>query len=108
MNRPRSSQKRYRLFVDDYRRACAGWPVAPVETARAPASSLRAPVLLVSGYFDPVTPPSMAERVAAFLPLVRHIIAPTGAHGSAAGCPRAAVLHLLIRATFEGMPGGCE
>ena len=97
-----------RYVVDEYRRACAGWPVAPVETVAPPGGTLRAPVLPVSGYFDPVTPPAMAAGVAAFLPLARHIIAPAGAHGSAAGCPRAAVLHLLIRATFDGMPGGCE
>ena len=97
-----------RYVVDEYRRACAGWPVAPVETAAPSTIDVRAPVLLVSGYFDPATPPAMAERVAAMLAHARHIVAPTGAHGSAGGCPRAAVLHLLIRATFDGMPGGCE
>ena len=66
-----------RYVVDEYRRACAGWPVAPAETAAPPAIDVRAPVLLVSGYFDPVTPPAMAERVAAMLAHARHIVAPT-------------------------------
>jgi pimeloyl-ACP methyl ester carboxylesterase len=97
-----------RYLADEYRRACAAWPQAPAEALASPGPTFRAPTLLVSGQFDPVTPPELAARLAASLPLMRHIIAPTGSHGSVVGCPRAAALHVLIRANFEGLPGGCE
>ena len=97
-----------RYIVDEYRGACAEWPQAAADPRPTAFTAVRAPTLLVSGLFDPVTPPSMADRVAASLPLARHIVAPTGSHGSAAGCPRAAALHVLIRATLDDLPGGCE
>jgi pimeloyl-ACP methyl ester carboxylesterase len=84
------------------------WPRATLEPdARRPVSA-RVPTLLVSGSFDPVTPPEFGERVARSLPQSRTIVAPAGAHGSAAGCPREAVLHVLVRGTIEGMPDVCR
>jgi pimeloyl-ACP methyl ester carboxylesterase len=64
--------------------------------------------LLISGYFDPVTPPPFAEPIARSLPFARLIVAPMGAHGSAPGCPRAAALHVLISGTFDRMPEVCR
>lgn len=46
--------------------SCAAWPVAS-EAAPGPISS-ELPVLLLSGTFDPITPPAYAEAVAESLP----------------------------------------
>jgi pimeloyl-ACP methyl ester carboxylesterase len=65
-----------------YRRACADWPRAevPAEFYRVPASP--APVLLLSGGLDPVTPPRHAERVAAALGAkARSVVLPNAGHG---------------------------
>jgi pimeloyl-ACP methyl ester carboxylesterase len=97
-----------RYLFDDYRRACALWPRAAIASDFRTPVSARVPVLLISGRFDPVTPPELAERVASSLPLARHIVAPDGAHGVAAGCPRPAVLHLVMRGTLDGMPDVCR
>ena len=67
---------------------------------------LRAPIptLLTSGYYDPVTPPEMAERVAAHLPVHRQIVTSNGHHGTSFGCARSATLYVLTNGTIEGMP----
>jgi pimeloyl-ACP methyl ester carboxylesterase len=95
-------------IVDEYRTACRLWPKANVASDFRTPVTARVPVLLVSGKYDPVTPPELADRVARSLPLARHIIAPTSGHGSAAGCPREAVLYLLRTGSFDGMPDGCR
>lgn len=97
-----------RYLFDDYRRACAVWPRAEIASDFRTPVSARVPILLLSGRFDPVTPPELAERVARTLPMSRHVIAPMGAHGVAGDCPRPAVLHVLMRGTLEGMPAVCQ
>jgi pimeloyl-ACP methyl ester carboxylesterase len=96
-----------RHVFDDYRTACAIWPKGKIaQDFRAPVTA-NVPVLLVSGQFDPVTPPEFGDRVARSLPLARHIVVAGSGHGSASGCPRAAVLHVLGKGTLEGMPAVC-
>lgn len=97
-----------RYLIDEYRRACSLWPRAPIAADFRTPLTARVPVLLLSGRFDPVTPPEFAERVARSLPLVRHVVAPGGAHGVAGDCPRPAVLHVLMQGTLEGMPVVCR
>ena len=96
-----------RWLYDEYASACRLWPSVPAAPDSRVPISAPVPVLLVSGHFDPVTPPEFGERVARSLPRARHIIAPDGAHGSGAGCPRAAVLHVLKAGTLDGMPEVC-
>ena len=95
-------------IMDEYRAACALWPRANIAKDFKTPVADRVPTLLVSGYFDPVTPPQFADRIALSLPLARTIVSPNSAHGSASGCPRAAVLHLMINGTFDGMPEACR
>jgi pimeloyl-ACP methyl ester carboxylesterase len=97
-----------RYLVDDYRRACALWPRAAIAADFRAPLTVNVPVLLVSGQFDPVTPPEFGDRVARSLPNARHLVVPSGSHGSASGCPRAAVLHVLEKGTFDGMPQVCS
>ena len=95
-------------IVDEYRTGCGLWPKAKVAADFSTPVTARVPVLLVSGKYDPVTPPELAERVAKSLPLARHIVVPTSGHGSASVCPRPAVLHLLKTGSFDGMPDVCR
>ena len=59
---------------------CAPWAVAASPLPPEPVAS-DLPVLLISGWFDPITPPSFAEEVAAHLPAATHIVSRTRGHG---------------------------
>jgi pimeloyl-ACP methyl ester carboxylesterase len=97
-----------RYVIDEYRRACALWPRGRIADDSRTPLTVPVPTLLVSGYFDPATPPQFAEQIARSLPLARLIVAPTGAHVSAGGCPRTAVLQVLISGTLDGLPDVCH
>ena len=69
----------YRLR--DQRAACAAWPRAPIEPRfREPVVS-EAPTLVLSGQWDPATPPRDGERVARHLRNSLHVVVPSGGHG---------------------------
>jgi pimeloyl-ACP methyl ester carboxylesterase len=73
-------------FLGDYRlrqqrEACALWPRASIPKDYAQPTKSSAPVLLLTGELDPVTPPSNAEAVARSLPNSLQIVVPHGAHG---------------------------
>ena len=53
---------------------CSVWPKGPVSPDFAEPLTLDVPVLLLSGEFDPVTPPRYAEEVAKSLPRARHLV----------------------------------
>ena len=97
-----------RYVIDEYRAACALWPVTPVTVDVHRLVTTAVPTLLISGAFDPVTPPAFADRVAKALPLARHLVSPRGAHGSVVGCARSAALHVLQSSTLDGMPDACR
>ncbi len=66
----------------DYRHVCAVWEVDPLPAdARQPVSS-DVPVLLLSGEFDPITPPENAASVAALLSHSYAYVFPGVGHGS--------------------------
>jgi pimeloyl-ACP methyl ester carboxylesterase len=77
-------------FTDLYRRVCDGWPrgAVPAEFYRMPVAP--APVLVLSGGIDPVTPPRHGERAAKALGAkARHIVVPNAGHGvMPIGCMR--------------------
>jgi pimeloyl-ACP methyl ester carboxylesterase len=95
-------------IVNEYRTACALWPKPTVARDFRTPVTARVPVLLVSGKYDPVTPPEFGDRIAKSLPLARHIVVSTSGHGSASGCPRAAALYVLSKGTLDGMPEVCR
>jgi fermentation-respiration switch protein FrsA (DUF1100 family) len=67
----------------------------PAAFYRVPAA--RAPVLVLSGGLDPVTPPRHGQRVAQALgPLARHVVVPQAGHGvMLQGCMRDAVFRFI-------------
>jgi pimeloyl-ACP methyl ester carboxylesterase len=97
-----------RYVFDEYRRACAEWPRATIpDNSRRPVN-VPVPTLLLSGYFDPVTPPEFAERVARWLPLSLQIVSPSTAHGSASHCPSSAIIVTLKSGGVQGLPRVCQ
>jgi pimeloyl-ACP methyl ester carboxylesterase len=97
-----------RYVIDEYRDICALWPLAQVPADFWRPVAVSVPTLLVSGYFDPVTPPMFAEQVAKSLPMSQVVVSKTGAHGSVAGCPASAALFVLRTGTLTGMPNACR
>lgn len=65
-----------------YEEQCAGWAVPPLPRPRAP-QKLDVPVLVMSGGFDPVTPPEYGALVQKDLPRSRHVTIQSVAHGAA-------------------------
>lgn len=73
-------------FLGDYRlrqqrEACALWPRGeiPKDYAAPPRSDV--PVLILTGQWDPVTPPLYGDRLAKSLTNSLHVIVPSGGHG---------------------------
>ena len=66
--------------------ACKDWPRGEVPADFHQPVRSDVPVLLISGPYDPVTPPQFAEQVIKQLSHGRHLIVPT-ATTAAAGCP---------------------
>jgi pimeloyl-ACP methyl ester carboxylesterase len=76
----------YRL--DQQRAACREWPRAAVSSAHRQPAKSAIPALLLSGEFDPVTPPSGGEEVVRGLSNGRHIVIRNNGHpiGNAEAC----------------------
>lgn len=73
-------------FLGDYRfrqqrEACSLWPRAEVERDYAQPVQSDVPVLILTGEWDPVTPPANGERVSKTLKNSLHVVVPHGAHG---------------------------
>jgi pimeloyl-ACP methyl ester carboxylesterase len=69
----------YRVFQQT--RACSMWPRGEIPADFLEPVSSNAPVLIFSGYMDPVTPPKYGEEVATHLPNSRHVVIPGAGHG---------------------------
>lgn len=73
-------------FLGDYRlqqqrEACSLWVRGEIpKDYMAPVRS-NTPVLITTGEWDPVTPPSYGDRLAKYLPNSLHIVVPSGGHG---------------------------
>ncbi len=68
-------------FAVNLARACAQWNVPAVPDAFKKPVRSDAPVLMVSGNADPVTPPRWAEQAMEHLPNARHVVLPEAGHG---------------------------
>ncbi len=73
-------------FLGDYRlrqqrEACSEWPRGVIPRDYSSPVRSNVPALILSGQFDPVTPPSSGDALAKNLPNSLHIIVPSGGHG---------------------------
>lgn len=86
-----------------YLKACDIWQVDVLPNSVDNPVQTGLPVLLLSGRFDPITPPYFAEQVLPHLPNGYHFVDPYGSHGVAFGneCIDQIVLDFLAEPTAE-------
>jgi pimeloyl-ACP methyl ester carboxylesterase len=92
--------------VRAYIKACAGWPKSTVAQSYATPVKSDAPVLLVSGEVDPVTPPWVAAAAARYLPNSRQVLIRNGSHYSYE-CAENLVAEFIERGTTVGLDASC-
>jgi pimeloyl-ACP methyl ester carboxylesterase len=89
-----------------YIKACIAWPKGTVPQNFAAPVKSDAPVLLVSGEVDPVTPPWIAEAAVRYLPNGRQFRIPNGSHYSY-DCAENLVAEFIERGTTQGLDASC-
>ncbi|HEX6719887.1 MAG TPA: alpha/beta fold hydrolase [Pyrinomonadaceae bacterium] len=103
-------------FLGDYRlrqqrEACALWPRATIERDYQQPVKSDVPVLIVTGEWDPVTPPANGERVSKTLTNSLHIVVPHGAHGlhglEGMSCVDHIMMGFIERGTTNGIDTAC-
>lgn len=68
-------------MLEQLEQICARWPHATLEPEAFTPVESSVPTLMLSGRYDPVTPPSFAEQAAKTLTHARHVIAANVSHG---------------------------
>ena len=103
-------------FLGDYRwrqqsAACALWPRGKIDSDYAKTVRSDVPVLILTGEWDPVTPPSNGDAVARTLPNSLHIVVPHGAHGfgglEGTDCIDRLNAEFIERGTTKGLDTSC-
>lgn len=75
------------LVYEAWGKACDVWPRGEIEPNYHEPVASDLPVLILSGEFDPVTPPSWGEEAAGTLPNSKRIVVPGVGHGTTSiGC----------------------
>jgi pimeloyl-ACP methyl ester carboxylesterase len=103
-------------FLGDYRlrqqrEACVLWPRAEIDPDYTLPVKSDVPVLILTGEWDPVTPPSNAERVAQTLTNSLNIVVPHGAHGlgglEGMDCIDNLIVEFIEKGTTKGLNTEC-
>lgn len=95
------------LHIRAWQAACAQWPLGEVPADLHALVRSNVPALLISGYREPVTPPSFAERVSKELPNSRVVTFPDGGHADAGACGRDLTSEFIERGSAEGLDTSC-
>jgi len=103
-------------FLGDYRlrqqrEACALWPRAEIERDYAQPTKSDVPVLILTGQWDPVTPPSNGDRIAKSLSNSLHVVVPSGGHGldglEGMDCIDHLIVDFIERGSIAGLNTEC-
>jgi pimeloyl-ACP methyl ester carboxylesterase len=99
-------------FLGDYRirhqkAVCEVWPRGAVPKDVHDLARSDVPVLLISGEWDPVTPPEFGDAVAKQLPNSLHVIVPKGSHGGAGKCTDDLIARFITTGTVQGLDPSC-
>ncbi|HEU5133261.1 MAG TPA: alpha/beta hydrolase [Pyrinomonadaceae bacterium] len=103
-------------FLGDYRlrqqrEACALWPRAEIEKDYSQPVKSDVPVLILTGEWDPVTPPSNGDRAAKTLTNSLHVVVPSGAHGlnglEGTDCIDKLIVEFISRGTTKDLDTAC-
>jgi pimeloyl-ACP methyl ester carboxylesterase len=85
---------------------CDVWPRGDVPADYGDPVRADVPVLLLSGKYDPVTPPHWGEEAARHLPASLHLVVPT-THSFGSPCIDRIMREFLDRGTVEGLDTSC-
>jgi pimeloyl-ACP methyl ester carboxylesterase len=103
-------------FLGDYRlrqqrAACALWPRGQIPAGYLRPVRSATPVLILSGAWDPVTPPSEGAAVAKRLSRSLHVVVPHGAHGfdglQGVDCLDRLITAFIERGAVKGLETEC-
>src|SRR5262249_28609662 len=93
------------------KRACSLWPQGAIPADFLQPVKTSAPVLLLSGQWDPATPPSDAERVAQNFSNSLPLVVPQGGHNFDglinADCVSGIVDQFIASGTTHGLDSSC-
>jgi pimeloyl-ACP methyl ester carboxylesterase len=96
---------------DDQSAACQLWPRGTIEAKYADPVRSDKPVLIMTGEWDPVTPPSQGDAVAKTLPNSLHIVVNDGAHGfgglSGIECIERVMTQFVERGSVKDLDTSC-
>ena len=90
-----------------YLNACRIWPKGSVSEDYGKPVRVSVPVLLLSGEWDPVTPPSWGEEVAEHLPKSLHVVMQRTGHGVAGRCASRIQDQFIASGSVEGLDTSC-
>lgn len=93
--------------VEQQRKACEVWPRGVLPVGFADPVRSEAPVLILSGRRDPVTPPRWGERVLAHLPNGRHVVLQEGFHPALIPCERQLMNRFLVAGSAADLDASC-
>jgi pimeloyl-ACP methyl ester carboxylesterase len=98
--------------VRNQKAACAEWPVRPVGRAFLEPVRSDAPVLVLTGQWDPATPPAQGSEVLRTLPNGRQLVIPGAGHGfnGVAGlreCVPPLLVAFVRTANAKALDAGC-
>ncbi len=93
--------------IKAYRNACAEWPAVKAPASFLEAVKSDAPVLMVSGDVDPVTPPAYAVAAARSLPNSRQLVIRDGTHLTQSDCIDRLVAEFLSKGSAQGLDTTC-
>jgi pimeloyl-ACP methyl ester carboxylesterase len=103
-------------FLGDYRyrqqnEACALWPRAKIDSKYAQPVRSDKPVLIMTGEWDPVTPPANGDAIAKTLPNSLHVVVNDGAHGlsglNGIECLNRVMTEFVERGSVKGLDTTC-
>jgi pimeloyl-ACP methyl ester carboxylesterase len=103
-------------FLGDYRlrqqrAACALWPRGDIPKDYAEPTRAGMPALILTGRWDPVTPPVYGDMAAEHLPNSLHVVVPHGGHGfgglDGLDCIRNLTTDFVNRGTTRGLDTSC-
>ncbi|HEX7314761.1 MAG TPA: alpha/beta hydrolase [Pyrinomonadaceae bacterium] len=93
------------------RAACDLWPRGDIPKSYAEPTRADVPALILTGQWDPVTPPVYGETAARHLPNSLHLVVPHGGHGfgglDGIDCIRNLVADFVNRGTTSGLDTSC-
>ena len=97
-----------REMYDSLKSMCSVWPAGVIdESMKVPVTS-DVPTLILSGEFDPITPPAYGESVLQHLANAKHVVAPGQGHGTIGrGCIPKLILKFVESANVEEIDDSC-